>query len=134
MAKSKIFSNRKLCDNLVKKLLPPLVPKHPTRRLQGRRRSTTTKRRLGETPAPQLAVSIWLTLPVWYATVEIKKMQTTPFVITIIRNGILQGTVSNLQRTRATQKTNISLSYFYSITDTSWETSFKRVMWIQYPV
>ena len=39
---------------------------------------------------------------------KIEKMQVRPSITTVIRRGILQGTVLNLKKTETTQKTSIS--------------------------
>ena len=45
---------------------------------------------------------------------EIKKTHARLFIVTITRRDILQGIVLNLKRTRASQKTSISLGHLYS--------------------
>ena len=84
------------------------------RRLEERRRSTITKRKLGKTPAPRLPMSIWLTFPAKHATAEIKKTQARPSVITVTRRSILQRTIPNLEKTRIPQKTSIGLGHLHS--------------------
>ena len=51
-----------------------LLAKPLTTRLEGKKRSITTKYRLGETSAPYLPVLMQITLPAGYATVEIEKI------------------------------------------------------------
>ena len=79
---------------------PHLSAKPLTRRLEKTKRSINTKRRLGGIWAPQILISIQLILPAEYATVEIKKMQVRLSVTTIIRRGILRGTILNLKKIR----------------------------------
>ena len=93
---------------------PCPLAKPPTKRLKRRKRGNIAKRRLGRTLVPWLSVLMQLILLAGLAIVEIKKMQVTLSITTIITSGILQGTVLNLEKSRALQKTSIGLSHLCS--------------------
>ena len=90
--------------------LYPLA-KPPTRRLEGRRRGTIAKRKLGTTPTSRLSISMQQPLLTEYATAEINRMQAKLFVKSVISRGNLQRTVLNFEKTRALQKTTIILGH-----------------------